>query len=265
VNPVVASSTLPLAIPKPNAFSFEPSSYHHTHSHRNSSEQPSSSSASMSITSSSGGPGNKVNLFRNSDDLLLHPSYPFELPGTFPRNREPQRIRIPSNQSVTSRSSAEKFDLRNSPMPLYHIEVTDPSNPAGPTDFSSWSRKPTSGEVRQVRIDKYDKVTEPLGIQISCKKNGGGVFVSSVTDNSLASQVGLQVGDQLLEVCGINMRSATYDLAANVLRQCGDSITMLVQYSPAKYREGVFDDDGSSSDHDSNSHSDGESSSEHDD
>jgi hypothetical protein len=41
-----------------------------------------------------------------------------------------------------------------------------------------------------------------------------------------------QVGDQLLEVCGINMRSATYQLAANVLRQCGNSITMLVQYSP---------------------------------
>lgn len=45
-------------------------------------------------------------------------------------------------------------------------------------------------------------------------------------------QVGLQTGDQLLEVCGINMRNATYDLAANVLRQCGNSITMLVQYSP---------------------------------
>lgn len=28
------------------------------------------------------------------------------------------------------------------------------------------------------------------------------------------------------------MRSATYQLAANVLRQCGNSITMLVQYSP---------------------------------
>lgn len=44
--------------------------------------------------------------------------------------------------------------------------------------------------------------------------------------------MGLQIGDQLLEVCGINMRNATYDLAANVLRQCGNSITMLVQYSP---------------------------------
>lgn len=32
------------------------------------------------------------------------------------------------------------------------------------------------------------------------------------------------------------MRSATYDLAVNVLRQCGNSITMLVQYSPeSKY------------------------------
>lgn len=28
------------------------------------------------------------------------------------------------------------------------------------------------------------------------------------------------------------MRSATYGLAANVLRQCIDSITMLVQYNP---------------------------------
>lgn len=28
------------------------------------------------------------------------------------------------------------------------------------------------------------------------------------------------------------MRSATYELAASVLRQCGNSITMLVQYLP---------------------------------
>ncbi|XP_044015825.1 disks large homolog 5-like isoform X7 [Aphidius gifuensis] len=89
------------------------------------------------------------------------------------------------------------------------------------------------GELRRVHIDKS---VEPLGIQISCLKSGG-VFVSTVSEHSLASQVGLQIGDQLLEVCGINMRSATYQLAANVLRQCGNSITMLVQYSPDKYNE----------------------------
>jgi len=70
-----------------------------------------------------------------------------------------------------------------------------------------------------------------LGIQIRTP-DAGGVFVSNVNENSLASQVGLQVGDQLLEVCGINLRTATYALAANVLQQCRDSITMLVQYNP---------------------------------
>lgn len=81
-----------------------------------------------------------------------------------------------------------------------------------------------------------EKSSEPLGIQIFCR-NSGGVFVSSVHQSSLAAQVGLQVGDQLLEVCGINMRSATYQLAACVLHQCGNSITMLVQYNPTKYQE----------------------------
>lgn len=88
--------------------------------------------------------------------------------------------------------------------------------------------RPAPGELRKVHIEKF---VEPLGIQICCPK-GGGVFVSKVNDNSLASQVGLQLGDQLLEVCGINLRNATYALAANVLQQCRDSITMPVQYSP---------------------------------
>ncbi|KFM61599.1 hypothetical protein X975_08594, partial [Stegodyphus mimosarum] len=42
------------------------------------------------------------------------------------------------------------------------------------------------------------------------------------------------------------MRSATYGLAANVLRQCIDSITMLVQYNPEKFREVVPDNEDSS-------------------
>ncbi len=41
-----------------------------------------------------------------------------------------------------------------------------------------------------------------------------------------------QVGDQLLEVCGINMRLANYDQVANIIHQCGESISMLVQYNP---------------------------------
>ncbi|XP_033361431.1 disks large homolog 5 isoform X4 [Bombus vosnesenskii] len=178
--------------------------------------------------------------------------------GTFPRKKENQRFRIPSNPSVTSKSSVGKLSTgsiertseRGSPMPTFHVEVLSPGSGSGNSsggtvrgssgnkrssmpDYCYSQPRPAPGELRRVHIDKS---VEPLGIQISCLESGG-VFVSTVSEHSLASQVGLQIGDQLLEVCGINMRSATYQLAANVLRQCGNSITMLVQYSPDKYNE----------------------------
>ncbi|KAF9804574.1 hypothetical protein SFRURICE_014482 [Spodoptera frugiperda] len=174
--------------------------------------------------------------------------------GTFPRKKENQRFRIPSNPSVTSKNSAGKLSTgsiersseRNSPMPTFHVEVLSPGRGAKQLTHKTrnsmpeycglgWN-KPLPGELRRVHIDKSQ---QPLGIQIYCPPSSGGVFVSTVNDNSLASQVGLQVGDQLLEVCGINMRSATYTLAARVLRQIGNSITMLVQYSPEKYKDEV--------------------------
>lgn len=172
--------------------------------------------------------------------------------GTFPRKKENQRFRVPSNPSVTSKNSAgkqstgsiERSSERNSPMPSFHVEILSPGRGSkqlthkgtrnSMPDYCGigWN-KPLPGELRLVHIDKSQ---QPLGIQIKCPRGSGGVFVSTVTENSLASQVGLQIGDQLLEVCGINMRSATYIHAANVLRQCGNSITMLVQYSPEKYK-----------------------------
>lgn len=35
-----------------------------------------------------------------------------------------------------------------------------------------------------------------------------------------------------LQICAINMRNATYDLAARVLQQCGNNLTLCVQYNP---------------------------------
>ncbi|XP_074038201.1 MAGUK family member discs large 5 isoform X1 [Leptinotarsa decemlineata] len=171
---------------------------------------------------------------RRQPDLL-------ESGGTFPRKN--QRFRVPSNPSVTSKVSTGSIERgsseRGSPMPIIHVEVlSSPGDHSGnsaasPKDYCPWGHKPVPGELRRVHIDKSN---EPLGIQINCPDTGG-IFVSTVNENSLASRVGLQIGDQLLEVCGINMRNATYNLAANVLRQCGNSITMLVQYSPDKYHE----------------------------
>ncbi|XP_030555089.1 disks large homolog 5 [Drosophila novamexicana] len=206
--------------------------------------------------------------------------------GTFPRKKDNQRLRIPSNPSVASnrqnssslvKNSSGSIDHhygassnsghtalpvsvmssalhtnysanvnsingggggggsgRGSPMPQVHVEVLSHGGPSGSgkrsvnvaTDFLC------PGDLRRVTIDKRDK---SLGITIQCNNNGGGIFVSTVADKSTAMRAGLQVGDQLLEVCGINMRAATNEIAANVLRQCGDSFTMLVQYNPEKF------------------------------
>jgi membrane-associated protease RseP (regulator of RpoE activity) len=102
--------------------------------------------------------------------------------------------------------------------------------------------KPSPGEIRQIHIEKS---SENLGIMIaegavggaSSAGSAGGVFVSSVSTNSLASQAGLQVGDQLLEVCGINLRMANYDQAAQVLHRVGNSIDIKVQFNPDKFPE----------------------------
>ncbi|RWS23288.1 discs large protein-like protein [Leptotrombidium deliense] len=123
--------------------------------------------------------------------------------------------------------------LSDSPMPLsFTVEWLSPPN----GNQHGSKRIPNQGDVRIIFIEKS---SEPLGIQIKDHKGGGGIFVSSVNDDSIAAKTGLRVGDQLLEVCGINMRNATYTLAANVLRQCGDSVRMLVQYNPHKYKEHI--------------------------
>lgn len=169
---------------------------------------------------------------------------------TFPKRN--QRIRIPSTPSVTSKSSAGKVSTssiekapsltdRTSPMPAFTVELLTPNGSRAITELRG-RRRPKPGDMRRIVIEKS---LEPLGIQIKCGA-GGTIFVSSVSENSIAAQASLQIGDQLLEVCGINMRNATYQLAANVLRQCRDSITMLVQFNPDKYREVASDNISSS-------------------
>ena len=50
--------------------------------------------------------------------------------------------------------------------------------------------RPSPGEIRQIYIEKS---SEPLGITIDEGSSSKGVFVASVSENSLAYQVGLQV------------------------------------------------------------------------
>ena len=107
------------------------------------------------------------------------------------------------------------------------------------TDMIQGSKsKPATRDIRQFHIEKTN---EQLGIKIEEVHIQGelaGIFISSVTANSLASKVGLCVGDQLLEVCGINLRTAKYAQAAQVLHRTGKSIDIKVQYNPDKFEMG---------------------------
>ncbi|XP_063983867.1 disks large homolog 5-like isoform X5 [Diachasmimorpha longicaudata] len=168
------------------------------------------------------------------------PGYWYE-GGTFPRKKENQRFRIPSNPSVVSKNSVGKLSTgsiertseRGSPMSNnFRLEVL--SSRTGMTSPGDDTFTPLPGEIRRLKIDKS---VEPLGIRIFCLEKKG-VFVSAVSENSLASKVGLQIGDQLLDVCGINLRTADYPSAAKVLRDARTgAITMQVQYNPHKYNE----------------------------
>ena len=161
--------------------------------------------------------------------------------------------RIPSNPSVGSKGSYKistdsisRNSERSSPLPSYHVEILSP----GRRDpLALPYHKPSPGEIRQIHIEKS---SEHLGIMIqegavggaSSAGSAGGVFVSSVSTNSLASQAGLQVGDQLLEVCGINLRMANYDQAAQVLHRVGNSIDIKVQFNPDKFQVEEASDSG---------------------
>uniref|UniRef100_A0AAG5CX95 Discs large MAGUK scaffold protein 5 n=1 Tax=Anopheles atroparvus TaxID=41427 RepID=A0AAG5CX95_ANOAO len=193
-------------------------------------------------------PRNKSHLTSNSSHHHHHHHHQHQ----HHQQHQGSGFRIPSNQSVTSRGSGIKISNgsidcssseRASPIPTFEVQVLKPGHvPSGGGTSGSNKRsslhdygvqsKPNVGALRLVLIDKSEM---SLGIKIFCRRNGGGVFVSNVGENSLASKVGLHIGDQLLEVCGINLRKATYELAAHVLRQCGNSITMLVLYNPVVY------------------------------
>ena len=94
---------------------------------------------------------------------------------------------------------------------------------------------PNVGDIRQFHIEK---TTEQLGINIrevvGVDEHQAGVFISSVVPHSLAARVGLHVGDQILEVCGINLRTARFAQAQAVLQMTSRSIDIKVQYQPAR-------------------------------
>lgn len=78
---------------------------------------------------------------------------------------------------------------------------TTPINcfPRGCLSFVAHFHCPPRPYLEEPRNVIVHKGAEPLGISIVSGENGG-IFVSKVTEGSIAHQAGLEYGDQLLEV-----------------------------------------------------------------
>lgn len=109
-------------------------------------------------------------------------------------------------------------------------------------------KQPKIGQIRNIFIEKESTESHSnkqlLGINISEARAASGtgasacVFVSHVMADSVAAKAGIFVGDQLLEICGVNVRSASYREAAKVLTDCACNslINVIVKYEPSTFK-----------------------------
>ncbi|XP_078485691.1 uncharacterized protein LOC100185197 isoform X2 [Ciona intestinalis] len=194
------------------------------------------------------------------------------------RTMDCKRIRIPSEASVGIKlSGSEKGSInlssdRSTPVLFTHPFTLDSTivigaSPPTNTDpsvsslsvassLSARSRKQKNSKVRRrktvlvlcrppvpndPRYVSMIKGTDPIGISIVSGGENGGIFVSRLTEHSLAAKAGLEYGDQLLEYNGINLRSAKEDQARAIMSQTqpGDMITFLAHYNLEKYKNSI--------------------------
>lgn len=78
-------------------------------------------------------------------------------------------------------------------------------------------------------ISRYRK-NPNLGVSL-LGGNAYGIFIHSVQKDSIADDVGLRVGDQILEYNGTDLRRATAECAAFELAKPNDKVTATVQYN----------------------------------
>lgn len=61
--------------------------------------------------------------------------------------------------------------------------------------------------------------------------NAYGIFIHSVQKGSIADDVSLRVGDQILEYNGTDLRRATAEYAAFEMAKPADKVSAIVQYN----------------------------------
>ncbi|XP_071550383.1 disks large homolog 4-like isoform X10 [Panulirus ornatus] len=119
-----------------------------------------------------------------------------------------------------------------------------PTPPPAPLDTSSVHNElmveshstPDDLVSREPRRVTLTKGTTGLGFNIVGGEDGEGIFISFILAGGPADLSGeLRRGDQILNVNGTDLRSATHEQAAQTLKGCGQTVNLTVQYKPDEY------------------------------
>ncbi|XP_076333235.1 disks large homolog 1-like isoform X8 [Tachypleus tridentatus] len=122
--------------------------------------------------------------------------------------------------------------------------ITPPSSNVSITEYhqepppSTCPSKVLSDEniTREPRKVMLVKGQFGLGFNIVGGENGEGIFISFILAGGAADLCGeLRRGDQIISVNGIDLRHATHEQAAIVLKGAGQNVAMVVQYRPEEY------------------------------
>ena len=171
--------------------------------------------------------GADARLISQRPELRAVSSVPVPPPPPYPHERRqygypksPEVDYDAASVSSLSSSSVSHHSQRPPPPPYAHRHSRNP---------------PVEGKERLVELQKGGSA---IGIEIA-GAGGHGVFVKRVTEGSIAQRNGITVGDQILEVDGVNLRKAGKEQARNVLQavQPNESVRILLKYSPMAFQE----------------------------
>jgi C-terminal processing protease CtpA/Prc len=80
------------------------------------------------------------------------------------------------------------------------------------------------------------KSQQGLGFNIVGGEGGEGIFISFILTGGAADLSGeLRKGDQILSVNDIELTQATHEQAADVLKNVGSEVVLVVEYRPEAY------------------------------
>ena len=133
-----------------------------------------------------------------------------------------------TQQEIGSHSTQTLKSQRSAMSPMSQIKNALANS--GPNSLIGGSATSTSSKEQPRVVYIETRKCPNLGVSL-VGGNAYGIFINTVQEESIADNVGLRVGDQILDYNGTDLRRATAEYAAFILAKPADKVTATVQYN----------------------------------